>query len=94
MARPRRKSPDDLMQEAIWNLGDICRLFRKGPKTIMKYVNHPDPKKRLPGMMINGEFCAEKKKVLEFFRHRPGVETELLIECHHPTQPKREEVRI
>lgn len=71
MARPRRKSPDDLMQESIWSLYDICRLFRKGPKTIMQYVNHPDPKKRLPGFMINGEFCAEKAAVLKFFTYRP-----------------------
>jgi hypothetical protein len=59
------------MREAFWSLGDICRLFRKGPKTIMQYINHPDPKKRLPGLMINGEFCAEKIKVLAFFRYSP-----------------------
>lgn len=94
MARPRRKSPDELMQEAVWNLGDICRLFRKGPKTIMKYVNHPDPKKRLPGFMINGEFCAEKKRVLDYFRYRPDTESEIVIGQDRLPQPKREEVRI
>lgn len=71
MARPRRKSPDELMQEAVWSLYDICRLFRKGPKTIMQYVNHPDPKKRLSGYLINGEFCAEKSKVLAYFKYGP-----------------------
>lgn len=71
MPRPPRKSPDELMREAFWSLSDICRLFRKGPKTIMRYINHTDPKKRLPGLIINGEFCAEKVKVLAFFRYVP-----------------------
>jgi hypothetical protein len=71
MPRPPRKSPDELMLEAFWSLSDICRLFRKGPKTIMQYINHPDTEKRLPGLMINGEFCAEKTKVLAFFKYSP-----------------------
>ena len=42
MARPRRKTPDELLQEAFWSRMDICRLFRKAPRTIDRYINHPD----------------------------------------------------
>jgi hypothetical protein len=59
------------MEVAFWTRRDIIRLFRKAPATIDKYINHPDPKKRLPGLMIDGEFQAEKRVVLEFFKYRP-----------------------
>ncbi len=72
MARPPHKSPDELMKEAFWSRMDICRLFRKAPKTIDRYINHPDPKKRLPGLIVNGEFYAERRRVLTFFRYKPG----------------------
>jgi hypothetical protein len=71
MPRPPRKTPDELMQEAMWSRRDIARIFRKDPKTIDKYINHPDPKKRLRGYMINNEFMAERLKVLKFFEHKP-----------------------
>jgi hypothetical protein len=71
MPRPRRKKPDELMEEAFWTRWDIIRLFRKAPATIDQFINHPDPKKRLKGYMINGEFQAEKKVVLRFFEYRP-----------------------
>ncbi len=71
MPRPRRKTPDELMEVAFWSRRDIIRLFRKAPATIDKYINHPDPRKRLPGYMINGEFMAEKRVVLKFFRYKP-----------------------
>lgn len=71
MPRPRRKTPDELMEVAFWTRRDIIRLFRKAPATIDKYINHPDPRKRLPGYMINGEFMAEKRVVLAFFKYRP-----------------------
>jgi len=71
MARPCRKTPDELMKEAFWSRRDICRLFRKAPKTIDMSINHPDPKKRLKGYMINGEFQAEKKVVLRYFEYKP-----------------------
>jgi len=71
MPRPRRKTPEELMQEAFWTRRDICRLFRKAPKTIDMFINHPDPKKRLKGYLINGEFQAEKKVVLKFFNYNP-----------------------
>jgi hypothetical protein len=72
MARPPHKTPDELMKEAFWSRMDICRLFRKAPRTIDRYIYHPDPKKRLPGLIVNGEFYAEKSRVLAFFRHKPG----------------------
>jgi len=59
------------MQEAFWTRRDIIRLFRKAPKTIDSFIHHPDPRKRLPGYMINGEFQAEKRAVLKFFTYRP-----------------------
>jgi len=74
MPRPRRKTPDELMEEAFWSRRDICRLFRRDPRTIDKYINHSDPKKRLKGYMINGEFMAEKKVVLTYFRYAPFKE--------------------
>jgi hypothetical protein len=77
MARQRRKTPDELMQEAFWTRRDIIRIFRKAPKTIDQYIYHPDPKKRLKGYMINGEFMAEKSAVLRFFAYRPFGENEI-----------------
>ena len=71
MPRPMRKTSDELMQEAMWSRRDICRIFRKGPNTIDQYINHPDPKKRLKGYMINGEFMAEKRIVLTLFKYNP-----------------------
>ena len=71
MPRPRRKTPDELMQEAMWSRRDICRIFRRDPRTIDKYINHPDPRKRQRGYMIKNEFMAEKTKVLKFFEYRP-----------------------
>ena len=71
MPRPRRKTPDELMKEVFWTRRDICRLFRKAPKTIDQFIKNPDPKKRLKGYMINGEFMAEKHVVLRFFRYSP-----------------------
>lgn len=71
MPRPCRKTPDELMQEAMWSRRDICRIFRIGPKTIDKYIYDPDPKKRLKGYIINGEFMAEKRVVLKFFQYQP-----------------------
>ncbi len=71
MPHPRRKTPDELMQEAFWTRREIIRMFRKAPATIDKFINHPDPKKRLPGYSIDGEFMALKTSVLKFFRYRP-----------------------
>ncbi len=71
MPQPRRKTPDELMEEAFWTRREIIRLFRKAPATIDKFINHPDPKKRLPGYSIDGEFQAEKTAVLKFFRYKP-----------------------
>ena len=71
MPRPRRKTPDELMREAFWTRRDICRLFHKDPRTIDKFINHPDPKRRLRGYKINGEFQAEKHVVLRYFQYRP-----------------------
>jgi len=71
MPRPRRKTPDELMEEVFWTRRDICRLFRKAPKTIDQFINHPDPKQRLKGYMINGEFQAEKRIVLRYFEYKP-----------------------
>ncbi len=51
------------MEEAFWTRRDIIRLFRKASATIDQFINHPDPKKRLKGYMINGEFQAGKKAV-------------------------------
>lgn len=59
------------MQEVFWSRRDICRIFRKAPKTIDRFINHPDPRKRLTGLMVNGEFYAAKSKVLAFFKYEP-----------------------
>jgi hypothetical protein len=64
------------MQEAFWTRRDIIRIFRKAPKTIDAYINHPDPKRRLPGLMIGGEFMAERTKVIAFFQYRPYSNTD------------------
>jgi hypothetical protein len=74
MARPRRKTPDELMQEAFWTRRDICRIFRKDHRTIDKYIKNADPKKRLKGYIINGEFMAEKRVVLAYFSYIPFKE--------------------
>lgn len=79
MARPRRKTPDELMQEAFWTRRDLIRIFHKAPKTIDAYINHPDPRKRLPGYMIGNEFMAEKAKVMAFFRYKPFENDEKLV---------------
>jgi hypothetical protein len=71
MPHPRRKTPDELMCEAFWTRRDIIRVFRKAPASIDRYINHPDPKKRLPGYLIGGQFMAEKTAVLRFFRFKP-----------------------
>ena len=71
MPHPLRKSQDELMEQAFWKRRDIIRLFRKSPKTIDKFINHQDPKKRLPGYSINGTFMAEKAVVLRFFKYKP-----------------------
>lgn len=71
MPRPHRKTPDELMQEAMWSRRDICRIFRKDPRTIDRFINHPETKKRLKGYSINGEFMAERRVVLSYFRYRP-----------------------
>lgn len=71
MPRPCRKTPDELMQEAMWTRRDIIRIFHKAPKTIDQYINHTDPRKRLKGYMINGEFQAEKRVVLRYFAYEP-----------------------
>jgi len=63
MPHPKGKTPDELMEEAFWTRRDICRLFRKSPDTIDKFINHPDPKKRLKGYMINNTWMAEKRTV-------------------------------
>jgi hypothetical protein len=71
MSRPKRKTPEELMNEAFWTRRDICRIFHKDPRTIDKYIHHSDPKKRLKGYMINGQFMAEKRVVLDCFKYRP-----------------------
>jgi hypothetical protein len=71
MPHPRRRTPDELMEEAFWTRRDICRLFHKDPRTIDQFINHPDPKRRLKGYLINGEFQAEKKVVLNYFTYKP-----------------------
>ena len=71
MPHPRRKTPDELMEEAFWTRREIIRLFRKAPATIDQYINHMDPRKRLHGYMINGEFQAERTVVLNFFKYNP-----------------------
>jgi hypothetical protein len=71
MPHPRRKTPDELMAEAMWTRRDIIRVFRKAPETIDSFINHPDPRKRLQGYIIGGTFMAEKTAVLKFFKYKP-----------------------
>jgi hypothetical protein len=71
MPRPIRKTPDELMEEAFWTRRDLCRLFHKDPRSIDKFINHPDPKKRLKGYLINNTWMAERREVLKYFRYYP-----------------------
>jgi hypothetical protein len=79
MPRPRRKTPDELMQEVFWTRRDICRFFRKAPKTIDSFIYHPDPSKRLKGYMINDELMAENKRYKDFSNVSPMEKTNTLI---------------
>ena len=40
-------------------------------------LHEDDPKKRLPGLLVNGEFYAEKNKVLKFFKYNPGKDLDI-----------------
>ena len=71
MAHPRRLTPDELMEQAFLTRRDVIRLFRKSPKTIDKFIYHSDPRKRLPGYMIDGTWMTEKNVVLKFFKFNP-----------------------
>jgi hypothetical protein len=71
MPRANRKSPEELMKEAIWTRMDVCRVLRIAPKTLDKYLYHPDPKKRLPSLKIGSTIMVDRQKVLKYFEYKP-----------------------
>lgn len=71
----KKLTPDELMEQAMWTKTDIARIFRRDPKTIDHFITHLDPKKRLKGYVINGQFMAEKRAVLKFFEYKPFRES-------------------
>jgi len=71
MPRAPRKSPDELMKEAIWTRMDACRVLRIAPATLDKYIYHSDPKKRLPSLRVGNTIMVDKQKVLKYFHFKP-----------------------
>ena len=68
MARKPRKSTDQLMGEVIWTRKEASRVLRIDPRTLNKYLYHPDPKKRLQSLHIGNCLRVEREKVLLYFR--------------------------
>jgi len=70
MPRSKRKTPDELMKEAIWTRKDACRVLRVDPRTLDRYLYHPDPRKRLPSIKVGNTIMVERRKVLHYFEQR------------------------
>ena len=74
----KQLSPEELMQQVMWTKADIARIFRRDPRTLDEYINNPDPKKRLKGYLINGQWMAERRVILRYFEFNPfGYEREV-----------------
>jgi len=56
------------MREEIWTRKDACRVMRIDPRTLDRYLFHPDPRKRLPCFKIGNTIMVEKQKLLNYFR--------------------------
>ncbi len=68
MAGERSKSVDQLMEQVIWTRKEASRVLRIDPRTLNKYLYHPDPKKRLQSLHIGNCLRVEREKVLLYFR--------------------------
>jgi hypothetical protein len=69
MSRSCRKSPDELMSEAVWTRKDACRVLRIDPRTLDRYLYHSNPRMRLPSIKVGNTIMIEKRKLLEYFRN-------------------------
>ncbi|MCP4583773.1 MAG: hypothetical protein GY839_19355 [candidate division Zixibacteria bacterium] len=67
----KRLSLEELMQQAMWTKADIARVFRRDPRTLDKYINNPNPKERLKGYLINGQWMAERRVIMRYFEFEP-----------------------
>lgn len=68
MINHNRKSPEQLMREAILSRKEAARILRIDPRTLDKYFFHNDPKKRLPCFRIGNCIKVERIRLLEYFR--------------------------
>ncbi len=67
-----RKSVDELMREIIWTRREACRVLRIDPRTLNRYLFHPDPKKRLASLKIGNTVRLERIKVINYFKAQIG----------------------
>lgn len=68
MAGGRHKSVDQLMEQSIWTRKEASRVLRIDPRTLNRYLFHPDPRRRLPSLHIGNCVRVERDKVLLYFR--------------------------
>ena len=68
MAENHRKTIEQLMKEVIWTRKEAARVLRIDPRTLDRYLFHPDPKKRLPCLRIGNTVKVERKRLMEYFR--------------------------
>lgn len=63
-----RKTKDELMREIIWTRKEARRVLRIDPRTLNRYLFHPDPRKRLSSLKIGNTVRLEKIKVINYFK--------------------------
>jgi hypothetical protein len=68
MASEKSKSVDQLMEQVIWTRKEASRVLRIDPRTLNRYLFHPEPKRRLPSLHIGNCVRVERDKVLLYFR--------------------------
>jgi len=67
-----RKTLSDLMNEIIWTRKETCRVLRIDPRTLNRYLFHPDPRKRLSSLKIGNTVRLERIKVINYFKAKIG----------------------
>ena len=68
MTGGKSKTVDQLMEQVIWTRKEASRVLRIDPRTLDKYLFHPDPRRRLPSLHIGNCLRVEREKVLLYFR--------------------------
>ena len=68
MTSGKSKTVDQLMEQVIWTRKEASRVLRIDPRTLNKYLFHPDPRRRLPSLHIGNCLRVEREKVLLYFR--------------------------